>query len=227
MKTLFAWDLHGVLEKGNVYAVQEICNTVLKEFGKSRRISIEEVVEWYGISWYHYYRNLCPEALDREIREMIEWDHRMGKSATRKFMKPMDHSLEVLKKIKDSGNSNVVITNTRPENIRHYLEDIGIIRLLDDFIGVPKEKEAGDFCIVTHKGEALKDYAEKHGFSKMVMIGDKETDVLAGKIAGAVTFRFINKDLLKNKEIENIRKESVADHVITDLRDVIKRGPMV
>ncbi|UCG95292.1 MAG: HAD hydrolase-like protein, partial [archaeon] len=185
MKTLFAWDLHGVLEKGNVHAVQNICNTVLKEFGKSRRISIEEVIELYGSSWYQYYRKLCPEAPESEIREMIEWDHRMGKIFTKKFMKPMDHVLDVLKEIKETGNSNVVITNTRPENISRYLEDIGIIRFLDGFIGVPKEKENENFCIIEHKGKVLKDYAKKHGFSKVVMIGDKETDVKAGKIAGA------------------------------------------
>jgi phosphoglycolate phosphatase-like HAD superfamily hydrolase len=226
MKTLFAWDLHGVLEKGNIYAVQEICNTVLKEFGKSRRISIDEVIEWYGSSWYQYYRNLCPESPDEEIREMIEWDHRMGKGFTKKFMKPMDHAPEVLKKIKKTGNSNVVITNTRPENISRYLEDIDIINFLDDFIGVPKEKETGDFSIVIHKGNALKDYAKERGFPKVVMIGDKETDVQAGKIAGAVTFRFINKDLLSDEKINDIKEETEADYVITDLREVLKvTGP--
>lgn len=229
-KVLFAWDFHGVLEKGNEYAVQETCNRILEEFGKTRRITLKETLDWYGISWYQYYKNLCPNSSDKEIREMVEKDLEIGMVATEKFMKPMDYAVEVLNEIKQGGNSNMIISNSRPENIKDFLKAIGISTLVDDYIGVPKEKESGNLCIATHKGHILRDYAKKHGFSKIVMIGDKETDVEAGNIAGATTFRFVNKDLLLDEEIiHKIRKESKANYVITDLRKVLNilNGPMV
>jgi len=39
-KILFVWDFHGVLERGNEYAVQDVCNRVLKEFGINRHATI-------------------------------------------------------------------------------------------------------------------------------------------------------------------------------------------
>jgi|GEM_PF-983854 len=232
MKTLFAWDFHGVLEKDNVYAVQDTCNRVLAELDIPRRITLEETIKLYGKNWINYFIYLCPDSTKEEIWQMREKAIEVGMKKMKGIVKPMDYSVEVLNKIKKNGNSNIVLSNARPEDIEDFLETTGFIPLLDYYTGVPKEKESEDLCIATYKGKVLSEYAKTNGFSRKFMIGDNESDVKAGKIAGATTFRFVNKYLLPEDEIiddavKRIRKESKADYVITDLRDVLKYGPMV
>ncbi len=70
-KILFVWDFHGVLEKGNVYTVQKLCNLVLKDFGTGREISIKEAMDWYGISWFDYFKSAVPQGNPEMWQNMV------------------------------------------------------------------------------------------------------------------------------------------------------------
>lgn len=71
MKNLFVWDFHGTLEKGNVYAVQELVNLILKDFEINKEISIKEVRDWYGLSWFDYFKLAIPEGNDKLWQDMV------------------------------------------------------------------------------------------------------------------------------------------------------------
>ena len=227
MKILYAWDFHGVLEKDNEIAVMKTCNKVMRKYGKSRRITEDETLDWYGRSWQEYFKRLSPGSSPSELDDMVEDALVIGMEVKDLYVKPMDHAMEVLSEIKNEGNSNIIISNTRPAHIQNFVDLVGISTYVDGIIGVPKEKEHSKLDIAMHKGMELFRYARENGFSMANMIGDRETDVQAGEIAGAYTYRFASYKDLRNESIEDIKRRTIADKVITDLRDVLKYGPIV
>ena len=147
----------------------------------------------------------------------------LSKRLTPKYVKPTPHSQEVLSKIKETENYNLVISNAREDRLKEFLEITELIDLIDFYIGVPEDiGKDPNFSIVKYKTDIINEYTKKFGVNKKVVIGDQETDVEAGKLAGAITYRFLNPSLFTKEKIEAIRKTSKADHVITDLREVLK-----
>lgn len=71
-KLLFAWDFHGVLEKDNDLAVQEVCNTILSENQIVKKITLQEVRNLYGKRWYEYWQYLLPQASSPQIEFFVQ-----------------------------------------------------------------------------------------------------------------------------------------------------------
>ncbi len=72
-KILFIWDFHGVLEKGNEKAVQELCNLILKDFQIQKEVSLKEVIDWYGLSWFDYFKLAAPQGNNELWQEMVNY----------------------------------------------------------------------------------------------------------------------------------------------------------
>lgn len=214
MTKLFAWDLHGVLETGNKRNVLETCRKVLEEFGIRREICMEEVSSLYGLSYLEYFRHLIPGASEEEIHRMNRRSLEIAEENARKHARPTPHAKKVLEKIKKSGHENVVFSNSRPEHIELFLQIIGLEELVDDYVGVPKKHERNGFCIKSYKGKQIRRYSVENGFSEIVVIGDRETDISAGKEAGARTYLYTDRS--------DGCGETEADRVIDDLREVLK-----
>jgi phosphoglycolate phosphatase-like HAD superfamily hydrolase len=86
--------------------------------------------------------------------------------------------------------------------------------LIDDIIGITSEEEkSGNFDVGELKGSRLKAYAETGKFENIVMVGDTDDDVQAGKIAGALTFFYS-----PNGNVHNW-----ADHSISNLNQILKK----
>jgi phosphoglycolate phosphatase-like HAD superfamily hydrolase len=218
-KILFAWDFHGTLEKDNVYAVYELCNLVLKEFGYEKQVSMKEVLDWQGLSWFDYFKLSVPSGSDKIWREMVNRVlslQEKGWEIIKKYIKPRDFAREVLFEIKSKGHENILLTNSEQAHAEKFAAAVGISDLMDGVIGVDTHRQTRiNKEIHNIKGEVLRNFLSGKEYSKVVMIGDKESDVKAGKSCGAVTYLFSGPEV-------GSAKETTADHKINDLREVLK-----
>ena len=113
---LFVWDFHGVLEKDNEHAVVEVTNQVLTEAGIKNRLTLEKCRELYGKKWSVFFKHLAPDADEKTILNMVQRgiDISQETDVISRHIKPMDFSHEVLKKIKNTGHENLILSNTHP-----------------------------------------------------------------------------------------------------------------
>lgn len=219
-RNLFVWDFHGTLETGNVYAVKELVNLILKEFRVKKEVNIKEVRDWYGLSWLDYFKLAAPNGNDKlwqnMVSEVLSLQQR-GWEIIKAHIKLRDYAEEVLKRIKKDGYQNILLSNTSPKHIKKFTNILNITQYFDNIIGVDNHhisrinKEIHDI-----KGEVLAGFLKKKKYNKVVVIGDRESDILAGKKCGATTYLFIDQDFGGN--IENTK----ADYVISNLKEILK-----
>jgi len=219
-KILFAWDFHGVLEKDNIYAVQEYVNLVLKDFDVKKEITIIQTISWYGLSWFDYFRMSAPEKNEKIWHEMV---HRVisyqqkNLNIIKKHLKARDFAKEVLSKIKNSGHHNIILSNTHPNHIRTFTALLNMSKYFDDIIGVDSHQKTRfkkEICNI--KSETLKTYINGKSYRKIIAIGDKESDIIAGKACGATTYLFIDREIIS--EIAPTK----SDYISSDLREILK-----
>jgi phosphoglycolate phosphatase-like HAD superfamily hydrolase len=219
-RILFAWDFHGVLEKDNEKAVQELCNLVFDELKIDRRITLQEAMDWYGLSWFDYFKLAVPggdEELWKTMVNKVHSFHERGWEIIQKYVKPKDYAKEVLNRIKSENHHNIIISNSSQESINRFVNAVDLKSHMDEIIGI----DSHDFSkinIALHdiKSQILAEFIKDKNYKKIVVIGDRETDIRAGKSVGAITYFFHNQHF--NKDIHNID----ADFTITDLREVLK-----
>lgn len=88
---------------------------------------------------------------------------------------------------------------------------------LDEIIGVDTHYESRiNNEIHNVKAENLTNFLKDKDYKKIIMVGDKESDIKAGKNCGATTYLFVDPEL--NEDTKNIE----TDHTISDLRGVLK-----
>ncbi|MFA6098659.1 MAG: HAD hydrolase-like protein [Patescibacteria group bacterium] len=220
MKTfLFIWDFHGTLEKNNVLAVQEIVNKTLKHFDIYREMTLEEAVNLYGLSWLDYFQYIQPNGNNELWSDMRAQAVKIQQEnfIVEKYIEPNDYAREVLEKIKQAGHKNLLLSNTDPRWIRHFARLVKIDDLLDDFIGLDVHSEPRQQTEIQQlKAQALKKYLTSKEFGKMVKIGDRESDIEAGQLIGAVTYFYRN--IYNERHYLSIK----PDHEIRDLREILK-----
>lgn len=215
-KMLFVWDFHGTLETGNVNAVQQIVNLVLAESGVNAKITINQAKQWYGLSWFDYFKSAVPDGgkqlWQRLTDKVMHLDERAW-AIIRQHIKLRDFANEVLEEIKNQGHHNIVISNSKAESIQKFTQLLRISQYFEVSIGVVNHQNAFDPQPVHKaKGELLTDFLIGKRYSNIIMIGDAETDILVGKLHSATTYLISN----------NLTTDTKADYVTSDLRDVLK-----
>ncbi len=142
---LFSWDFHGVLEKGNEYSVQALCNLVLKEFGQNRQMTLAETINWYGLSWYDYFKLLAPKGDQKLWKDMVKRTFSFqdkGWKIIKNNLKPREFAKEVLSTIKKEGHANILLSNTHPTHIRPFTDLLDLTKYFDHIIGVDTHRES-------------------------------------------------------------------------------------
>lgn len=219
-KILFVWDFHGVLEKDNEYAVQELCNLVFDELGQTRKLSIEEVRDWYGLSWFDYFKLSFPDGNEDLWNSMVTKVHSLqqrGWDIIQKHIKPRDFAKEVLMKVQTSEHENILLSNVRPEYAKLFTDLIGITQYFSQLIGVDTDNNSQiEEGLVNAKSQALSKYLDNKTFKKIIVIGDSDIDIRAGIDNNATTYLFQSPDFAK-------KQNSVKpNHIINDLRNILQ-----
>lgn len=202
---LFVWDFHGVLEKDNEIAVLEVTNRVLEEFGHDVRATLADINRMYGLRWGDYYRCLVPGIENERVQEMVLRSRELGRPAATRHTKIQDHAIAVLKKIKENGDKNVIVSNTAQDDLEFFMDLVGVSNYIDESHGIGWKRETG-------KADIIRRYASRGDYRKIVVVSDTETDIEAGLLADAMTYLFRprGRDVGTN-----------AHNTIIDLREVL------
>ncbi|MFH1401445.1 MAG: HAD hydrolase-like protein [Parcubacteria group bacterium] len=219
-KILFAWDFHGTLEKGNINAVRELCGMVLSDCGIKREVRMDDVSKWYGLSWLDYFKLLAPEGnpqlWESMVAKVLNYQD-MGWNIVKKHIKAQDFAKDVLGEIKNRGHENILVTNSGQSYAKKFVELVGLSGYMDEVIGVDTHYNSrADKDIHNIKADALRNYLQDKKYNKVVMVGDKESDISAGNDCGATTYLFLTPEAGKKTE------STKADHIISDLRKVLE-----
>jgi len=210
---LFLWDFHGVLEKDNEKGVMTISNEVLRQAGFQEQLSNEDNEKFLGLKWYQYFENLLPNISHEDCLKLqndcLEYS-RNHPEILPSHIKANEYAIEVLDKIAKSGHKQIIISNTRPNDLVWFLETIGIKHFFDDesIIGVNAHQ--------THasKIDAAKSYIADKKFDKIIVIGDSESDLKLGRVIGGITY-FYKHPHRNHEPTQN------ADYITKDLRDIL------
>ena len=211
---LFTADFHGVLEKGNGQLTLDVTNRILEQYGYRERLSKEKAKEYYGFKWYEYFEKILPPTTTtkqhKELQSACLKYYEGNRKAYAKHIQANDFVIEVLGKIKDSVHDQIILSNTRPDNLLWFLNIIGIKKYFSKakVIGVNAHED------IMEKKDALAEYLDGRDYDEIVIIGDSESDLQLKKVAGGVTYFYHYPYLKLNKAIQ-------ADFIITDLREVL------
>jgi len=211
MGNLFIWDFHGVLEKDNEFAVQEVVNRVLPEFGIKRKATVEECRKLYGLKWADYYRFFAPEADEETIYKMVERavEISVGEKVALKYIKQTEHADFVLKQIAQKGHANLIMSNSSSASLNYFLESVNLQNHFHHKFGADNHRK--NFRKNT-KAEFLKKFLKENSFDKIIVIDDREDGIEMGLKVNAVTYLFSRNGKTSQK----------AHHNISDLREVLK-----
>jgi phosphoglycolate phosphatase-like HAD superfamily hydrolase len=215
MGNLFIWDFHGVLEKDNEFAVQEVVNRILPEFGINRKATVEECLMLYGRKWADYYKFFAPDADEDTIHNMVlrSTEISINEKIALKYIKATEFAHDVIKEISSKGHINLVMSNSSGEALDYFLESVNMQDIFDHKFGadIHRKSEYGKDT----KTEFLKKFLNENKFDKVILIDDMEQAIEMGLKFNAVTFRFH-----RNSE----KPSSKAHFVINDLREVLKEA---
>lgn len=210
---LFVWDFHGVLEKDNEKAVIDISNRILAAAGFKERFTAADNERYYGLKWYQYFERLLPSLPPDKHLELQAACFQYSKDnpdIIPKHIKLNDHADEVLAAVRATRHQQIVISNSRPNDLIWFLDAISLMKYFDpsSIIGVNAHQKHSS------KLEALADYLIGKNFERVIVIGDSENDLKLGKAFDAVTY-FYKHPHRRHEET------TLADHIINDLRDVL------
>lgn len=210
---LFVWDFHGVLEKGNEYAVLEISNEALKQNGYSERFSDSDVNKYYGLKWYEYFEKILPNETNDIHRKLQDDSIAIADRSdiVKKFIKPNDHAIDVVKHIKSNGHEQILLSNTMDDHLRWFIESVNMTGLFDDekIIGVDAHRN------LSNKKLALENYLADNNFDEIIIIGDSMGDIELKDVAGGKVYYYRHPYL-------DFAENDKADYRINDLREVLR-----
>lgn len=218
-RILFVWDFHGTLEKDNVRALEYLVNKTLWSFGIKKEITFDETVRLYGLSWIDYFKYMYPDGNLGTWRKMKSKavEIQTKEQMVERYIKPMDFAQEVLGTIKQKEHSNIVLSNTAPEHIEYFASLVGINNFIDDYLALDTHDTLRQKTEIQEvKSTILQNYVKDKQFGKIIKIGDRESDIEAGKTVGAVTYFF------RNEFNKNHQLAIKPDYEISDLRRILK-----
>ena len=129
----------------------------------------------------------------------------------------MNFASEVLGTIKVKGHINILLSNTGPSLIRFFTKFVELDDYFDDYLALDAHDASRQINDTQElKAKALSNYLKSREFSKIVKIGDRESDIEAGKAVGAITYFF------RNEFNKNCRLNIKPDYEISDLRDILR-----
>jgi len=188
---LFASDLHGTIVY-NDKGTQRSVNETLESMDIQRKVSLQFIRENMGRPWGDYFTTLFPNANEDDTGRFVGTVRELSRRYEQQYERLMDHVADVLPEIKSRGYKVVVVSISTKSGIERALHRHRLLYLVDDVLGVDAPL-IGGYDIGEHKGRQLKECIQKFDVDKAIMIGDREEDVTAGLIAGAMTVYFDRK----------------------------------
>jgi phosphoglycolate phosphatase-like HAD superfamily hydrolase len=213
---LFVWDFHGVLERGNENSVVEITNLTLDRYGYNRQMSEKEGHLLYGKRWYEYFSFLLPGLTEEEYFKLQASCFKISEEhpeIVTKHIRLNDHAEYVLKRIEESNNSQILISNTQPKFLDWFVKIVGI----EKYFPSARRFAIDDSGKKMTKKECLEAFLQKSSFPDgIVSIGDSPTDMaLVENVPNAVGYLYSHPGI--------VHRAANCKYRIHDLRSVLKQ----
>lgn len=215
---LFVWDFHGVLECGNDGAVLEISNTVLKNNGYSREMTMAEAMFLSGRRWHEYFTYLLPDVDDEtHFKLQLECFEISQKypELTSKHIRLTDHADYVLNQIDLSHHCQILISNSVPTALDRFVEFVNIERYF------PSSHRFGADTHVKKqltKKDCLHQFLQtKEPFESIISIGDSPGDMALIDHEGVtqgISYLYTHPD--------KTHRDAKSHYKIQDLRAVLQ-----
>ncbi len=221
---LFVADFHGVLEKGNEYAVLATSNKALENLNFSERFTPDDINEYYGLKWYEYFEKKIPGKCECVYVELESQCIRIQEKCFRMqgyhpeikgCIRKNEGVEELLEGIINKNHDLILISNTDPEAMNSFLTITGLINYF---------KPEHVFAVNTGveektKKEALTDFLEKKKdegviYEDIIIFGDSPNDIGLKSVSGGKTYLYTHP----GRKVRNCE----ADYKITDLKIILR-----
>lgn len=176
------WDFDGTLQ--DTYpAIARAVNLALEQFHKAA--SLERIIELASVSLNYCIAKLAKEYHidEQELDAVLE---EIYKTVRPVEQVPFEYTKEICQHIIDSGGSNYIVTHRRTTSLIHLLELHTIKQYFQDIVagdaGFPKKPDPAAFNYIIQKHKLAKE--------EVLVIGDRDLDILAAQQAGLVSCLF-------------------------------------
>lgn len=216
---LFVWDFHGVLEKGNKRYCLLCSNLALEKAGINKRFVDKDINLLYGLQWNQFFEYILPEESSKKHKELEKIAYKINNKLMYKelpkYISANDHASEVLEKIIDSGNDQILISNSGDEGLSFFLKTTNLTDFFPNgkAIGVHGPKNS----LNRTKKEALEGYIKDKNYEKIIPIGDSKGDVELKQFTNGIP----TTSYLYAHSGQPFR-EAEADYKIHDLREILR-----
>ena len=199
---------------GTIMDTQDlIFETYIRVFEKhdpSIELTEEILYSFLGPTLYDSFGRFFP---DEKLDILVDEYRTLNLELHDQFVKPKDHIIEVLDILKEKGYTMGIVSSKMTHPIEHALELTNMSHYFEFVYGVDKyEKVKPDPEGIL---KAMDDFYLNR--SSFIYLGDTETDVVAGRKAGAFTVAYVADDVRRNTLVN-----SNPNVVIEDWRDLLE-----
>lgn len=179
--SLYLFDLDGTLLDSKEDIAIAV-NYGLEKVGLGQK-PVEDIVKFVGYGAKKLIEDLLPDH-PQEIKDQVLEHFRQFYTANPVIRSTLyEASVEVLESLKQKGKKTAVVTNKYESISVDILKHFGILDLVDLVVGADTTAEKKPSPVpVLYAVEKLGQQQQRS-----IMIGDSETDILAGKNAGTYT----------------------------------------
>lgn len=210
---LIIYDLDGVLIDSNP-AIRESILHVLDEM--NLQYHINEIMEQMGTPLNLIFEDIFNEKDQSKIPEAIETYRKYYAESGKKAIIVQEKVCETLEYFSQNGIQQCIASNSSRELMEPILEDVGIMRYIDFFVGVDDvEKPKPDPIILEQIMERTRTSKKETAF-----VDDSSTGLGAGKKAGVHTVG-IATGVHTTKQIMTVDPEFILTK-IDQLKQIIK-----
>ena len=181
---LFIWDFHGTLEIGTLDVLTGIANNLLQENGSNKKYSTKEFAELESFSWRTFFASNLPNLDPKQISAIAEEaynEKRFGK-LIEQYSRPNDGTLDLLKRIKEDGGINIIVSNSRQDKLGFYISHIGIEHFIDEYYGMDDGTIKSGQDVLKKKVDTIKSILHAHQGCDVYITGDAEIDFIAARL---------------------------------------------
>lgn len=199
---------------GTLADTQELIHKTFVEVFKTHKpdhkLSDEELLSFIGPTLWDSFGKYFPE--DR-VDDIIAEYRKLNLEIHHEYIKPMDHVIEVLDKLKAEGYRMGVVSSKLRQPVLYGIELLDMEKYFDFVYGFddytyPKPDPDGILMSVKEN------FVDR---SSYVYLGDSVSDIVAGRAAGAYTIGYIFDENRKDALIA-----SEPNAIIDDWRDLIE-----
>ncbi len=224
-KPLYIWDFHDTLETGTLYVITNIANILLQEHGSSTQYLPQELAALPSFSWNTFFQKHFPEKTPAQIAQIAEaaYDSDRFSYLSKKYSTAREHALEVLQRIQQAGGTNVVISHSRHDRLKTYVDMIGITPYISVCYGVDDGTVTSKFDVLLKKTTVAKRLIAEGSYDVVYAVGDSESDFNMARAIQAKTFYWISsaeQHMKRRADFGESTQQSIK--FIEDLRQVLE-----